>query len=176
MAQRREWDALSSAYRGRLSRSGITRAEYESGVSLSRARGHGKTPERPLSHGAKVPPKYQRYYNKRFNRPIKMLSTEGEIWLVSVSLAHRRMIGEHWNAVNSYLFSKPMRKAKWWNGSTRTALEFFVGKSAVGSEVQDGGLIDPPQRFTFLTDLDEVAEWVQGDLPDFTEIYGEVAA
>lgn len=44
---RRDWDSLSSEYRNRLSRGGITRTSYESGANLSAARGHANTPERP---------------------------------------------------------------------------------------------------------------------------------
>lgn len=40
MDSRRSWGRLSAAYRQRLARSGITRAGYESGGSLQRARGH----------------------------------------------------------------------------------------------------------------------------------------
>lgn len=43
----RDWDALSSDYRNRLQRGGITKSAYESGTSLSTARGHKNTPERP---------------------------------------------------------------------------------------------------------------------------------
>jgi hypothetical protein len=44
---RRSWDSLSVAYRNRLVRGGISREEYEAGTSLSAARGHRSTPERP---------------------------------------------------------------------------------------------------------------------------------
>lgn len=47
MAQRRDWNALSNAYRSRLLRSGITKQAYEGGASLSAARGHQATPEHP---------------------------------------------------------------------------------------------------------------------------------
>lgn len=47
MAQRRDWNALSSAYRSRLLSSGITREAYEGGAKLSAARGHKHTPEHP---------------------------------------------------------------------------------------------------------------------------------
>lgn len=43
----RNWDALKPSYRRRLIRKGVTREDYESGVTLSAARGHGQTPERP---------------------------------------------------------------------------------------------------------------------------------
>jgi hypothetical protein len=47
MANRRGWDALSPGYRQRLERKGISRGDYESGISIQAARGHAHTPERP---------------------------------------------------------------------------------------------------------------------------------
>jgi hypothetical protein len=44
---RKGWAQLSPAYRGRLERKGIDRADYERGTGLEKARGHGTTPERP---------------------------------------------------------------------------------------------------------------------------------
>lgn len=61
MAQRRDWNALSSAYRSRLLRSGITKEAYEGGASLTSARGHKYTPEHPkdvIENAAK----YSRYH------------------------------------------------------------------------------------------------------------------
>jgi hypothetical protein len=59
----RNWNALSPAYRQRLERAGITRQQYESGVSLEKARGHEQTPERPERASDKE--KYERYRNQR---------------------------------------------------------------------------------------------------------------
>jgi len=39
----RNWDGLSESYRNRLQSNGVTRNDYESGASLSVARGHGLT-------------------------------------------------------------------------------------------------------------------------------------
>lgn len=44
---RKGWDALSSSYRGRLERAGISEADYRAGASLGSARGHRSTPEHP---------------------------------------------------------------------------------------------------------------------------------
>jgi len=60
MAAKRDWQALSAAYRKRLSRAGITKRQYESGKSLAKARGHGSTPERP-ERAAKKPERYSDY-------------------------------------------------------------------------------------------------------------------
>jgi len=62
---RRSWDSLSPAYRGRLSRYGITRHQYESGRPLSGARGHGATPEHGIKDAKRNPKKYGDYIRKR---------------------------------------------------------------------------------------------------------------
>jgi hypothetical protein len=46
-ANRRRWRDLSPAYRKRLERAGITWQAYYAGATLSKARGHAKTPEHP---------------------------------------------------------------------------------------------------------------------------------
>lgn len=43
----RNWNALSTSYQQRLERAGVSRREYEQGVSVQSARGHANTPERP---------------------------------------------------------------------------------------------------------------------------------
>jgi hypothetical protein len=60
---RKGWAQLSDAYRKRLERGGISKAQYEAGESLSKARGHGKTPERP--RGKIDAKKYPEYVSKR---------------------------------------------------------------------------------------------------------------
>jgi hypothetical protein len=60
MAKRRDWNALSNAYRSRLTRNGITKAAYESGADLSAARGHANTPEHP-EDAIHNQSKYQKY-------------------------------------------------------------------------------------------------------------------
>jgi hypothetical protein len=64
MAKTRNWEGLSGSYRARLERSGISRADYESGASVSAARGHGATPERP-SRATKNPERYPEYVLKK---------------------------------------------------------------------------------------------------------------
>lgn len=61
---RKSWGSLSDAYRRRLERGGVSRQDYESGVSLAGARGHEVTPERP-ERAEKNPEKYQGYIFKR---------------------------------------------------------------------------------------------------------------
>lgn len=60
----RQWERLSEPYRRRLERAGVTRDAYEHGESLAKARGHGKTPERP-SRAYKSPGRYREYLKKR---------------------------------------------------------------------------------------------------------------
>lgn len=60
----RNWDNLSATYRQRLERGGITRAAYESGASVSAARGHAATPEHP-SQATRNPERFQAYLFKR---------------------------------------------------------------------------------------------------------------
>jgi hypothetical protein len=43
--KRKGWESLSDSYRKRLTRSGISKSEYQSGKSIAKARGHAATPE-----------------------------------------------------------------------------------------------------------------------------------
>jgi len=61
---RRSWDSLSADYRARLTRNGVTPGDYSSGVSLSHARGHAKTPEHPV-RAQRNPQRYPEYVAKR---------------------------------------------------------------------------------------------------------------
>jgi hypothetical protein len=56
----RNWDALGRDQRRRYEKRGITRRDYEAGISLTVARGHGKTPEHP-ERAEKNPEKYPEY-------------------------------------------------------------------------------------------------------------------
>jgi len=64
--KRRAWESLSASYRNRLSRAGVTREHYQSGGNVSKARGHGQTPEHPRE-AARNPAKYREYTEKRRN-------------------------------------------------------------------------------------------------------------
>lgn len=64
MARTRNWESLSPKYRERLSRSGVSRAAYESGAPVTAARGHARTPERP-ERAARNPARYPEYTQKR---------------------------------------------------------------------------------------------------------------
>lgn len=72
MAKRGLWTALKESYRKRLEKNGITRRMYESGASLSKARGHGKTPEHPEdAYKGKNAEKYAEYRYRKAQRKIK---------------------------------------------------------------------------------------------------------
>lgn len=64
---RKTWSDYSPAYRARLTRHGITEANYRD-VSRTKARGHGRTPERP-AQARKHPEKYPEYVQKRRRPP-----------------------------------------------------------------------------------------------------------
>lgn len=68
MASRRKaWGSLSTAYRTRLGRAGISQRDYESGAPLTKARGHANTPERP-QRATKNPAKYRDYLERHPER------------------------------------------------------------------------------------------------------------
>lgn len=67
MAVRREWEALTPAYRRRLERGGISREAYTQGASLRAARGHATTPERP-TRAFRNPDLYGDYLRRRVAR------------------------------------------------------------------------------------------------------------
>lgn len=79
MAKRRVWAALSSDYRTRLMRSGITQDTYEAGISLKKARGHSETPEHPIE-AIKQPSKYQKYRNKMGRLQQKVWERKQGLW------------------------------------------------------------------------------------------------
>jgi len=57
---RKGWDALSPEYRKRIEKAGLSKADYEAGGSLKKARGHSNTPERPSQYDKKQYPQYAR--------------------------------------------------------------------------------------------------------------------
>lgn len=67
---RKGWNALSSGYRERLEKAGITQREYEAGSSIQSARGHATTPERPT---AANPQRHAHYLSER-NRLINTIT------------------------------------------------------------------------------------------------------
>lgn len=91
MARKRNWDALTDAYRHRMIRNGITRQDYESGASLTAARGHGLTPENTMD-AARHPDKFDRWFGRQAK---KLGFTKDE----TVDRAKLRLEPKHkWNA------------------------------------------------------------------------------
>jgi hypothetical protein len=66
-ARRRAWASLTEAYRKRLARAGITESRYQRGENLSRARGHGQTPEHPREAQRDLV-RYRKYVEKKEKR------------------------------------------------------------------------------------------------------------
>lgn len=73
---RKGWNALSTNYRARLEKAGISKTDYEGGQSIQSARGHAATPERPTQAN---PTKHARYIKER-DRLITRLTTNKEMW------------------------------------------------------------------------------------------------
>ncbi|TCO52999.1 hypothetical protein [Actinocrispum wychmicini] len=172
---RKSWDKLDDAYRKRLEKHGITRSQHEAGVPLPDARGHKRTPEHPLPPGESVPKRYERWANSRAGTPIKMLTADGDVWLTDVSVRHRSLIGSHWNAVQSYLYDKPMPRAFWWNGNTRTALRPFKAPTVTGSQLDTDNSVGSPEKFRFMTDAKAIVQWMRRQERSFPEMYRTVA-
>jgi len=77
----RNWDSLSPAYRARLTRSGISRSQYESGVSLSAARGHARTPEHPQdAYKQSGRQRYKDYRRERHGLVDQVVARKRELW------------------------------------------------------------------------------------------------
>lgn len=100
MATRKQWGDLSPAYRRRLERGGITRSDYERGASLSAARGHKHTPERP-EQAKRNPQRYRKYLQAR--QPIRVITTQGIITVDGLRRKDRSTAAKHRNAVGRYL-------------------------------------------------------------------------
>ncbi len=95
------WKVLKPATRQRYQKAGITRSDYLRGASLSAARGHSQTPERP-ERAANNPQRYSRY-NRRGGKTMRVVSTSGVREVQHLSKAERSLVGKHWNAVKEYL-------------------------------------------------------------------------
>ncbi|QUH03825.1 hypothetical protein HUO13_26105 [Saccharopolyspora erythraea] len=110
--QRKSWESLSDAYRRRLERGGISRQAYESGASLSAARGHRSTPERPAD-AVRNPGRYAEYLARNPNAgkefpafvwqadPNNLRPDVRDNW----SRRDKTTIAKHWNAVARHRMS-----------------------------------------------------------------------
>lgn len=89
MAARKAWGTLSATYRRRLERGGITKAAYERGESLAKARGHGQTPERP-ERAERQPDKYTKYIERRRTLERQVAEKKAELFRGSKKYDRRR--------------------------------------------------------------------------------------
>lgn len=94
---RRDWRNLSSGYRQRLIKGGVSRQDYERGISLSAARGHGKTPERP-GRATANPERFGDYIGRR------RAQTDSALFTSSGDLSDlRRQAIRHGDAFETWL-------------------------------------------------------------------------
>lgn len=75
----RNWDALSPAYRHRLEKAGITKGAYQRGASLTAARGHKETPERP-ERAISNPERYKEYLSRRRRLETRVISKKEKMF------------------------------------------------------------------------------------------------
>lgn len=97
---RKGWDQLSTSVRRRYERAGVTRDYYESGGSLSKARGHSATPERP-DRADRNPRKYRGYMRR--NVIMKVATTDGPVLVTGMEKEDRSKVGSHYNAIHNQL-------------------------------------------------------------------------
>jgi hypothetical protein len=173
---RKGWHNLKPGYRKDLERGGITQYKYEHGADLKDARRHRNTPEHPLPKDKPVPKRFQRWWNKRYNNPIKMLTADGEVWLVSVSSRHRSLIGSHWNAIHSALFNIPMAKAWWWTPDYEARLAKFSRYRVRGIPFTSANVkLGDSETFHFMTNFNDAEVWTYEDTASFNNIYELIA-
>lgn len=74
---RKGWQSLSAGYRQRLEKAGISQQDYDSGVSIQKARGHGQTPENPRNYD---PVDYPIYHTERERLIQELEDRKRELW------------------------------------------------------------------------------------------------
>lgn len=79
MAERKPWDSLSTAYRERLSRKGITPQMHAAGESIRAARGHANTPEHP-SEAVRHPERFDDYFGERRKLTSRVARRKAQLW------------------------------------------------------------------------------------------------
>jgi hypothetical protein len=84
---------------------GITRTQYESGASVTAARGHLGTPERKPKTPEQLEKARARY--PHYRDTIHVIAKDGDstelVWVAGLSKSQRSMIARHWNAVGRYI-------------------------------------------------------------------------
>lgn len=103
LKRRKGWDDLSESYRKRLERAGINKKAYTNGSSLSDARGHRNTPERPerAFKGTKTS-RYGEYRQRQRERDIRRNPTGKKLkshYITEAVIYTQRTIGHlpHYN-------------------------------------------------------------------------------
>lgn len=164
MSRRKGWDTLSSPVRRRYERAGITRAQYQSGASLSTARGHGRTPERP-ERAERAPDKYRDYLRNK--RPgMHVTTTEGVVIVYGMGSGERSLVGKHNNSVRDFLNGRP-QGANVVPLTGPRKLPDFRGMTVQG--YRDTG--SPLETFTLGTDPTVLSRYAQQGQLDFVSIY-----
>jgi hypothetical protein len=74
---RKGWSGLSSAYRARLEKAGISQKDYEGGASIQGARGHAQTPENPRRYDKT---KYTSYEQRRKTLLAQVEAKKDAMW------------------------------------------------------------------------------------------------
>jgi len=165
MQSRRGWGSLSQPVRRRYERAGITESDYSSGVSLSAARGHSNTPERP-ERAESQPDRYRQYLRAKDRDPIRAITENGVVDLTGLSRSERSLVGAHDNAVRHALSASEIPSVY------RSVLSDFTGRTVEGFIVGT----DELETFTLATDA-ATLEWLEsrGELR-FESIYPNKAA
>lgn len=158
--RRRSWDSLSPAYRKRLSGKGITRGQFESGVSLAAARGHGRTPERPTRADRKA--EYAKY---RANRAyaMRVITSDGVQVLSGMTAADRSIVGSHANSVGRFLSQ----------GQAGSRLPSFAGTKVTGYTKESK--YETAVTVTLETNFARLAVLQRSGELDFVDIYVKAA-
>ncbi len=150
MPSRRGWGSLSQPVRRRYERAGITESDYSLGVSLSAARGHSNTPERP-ERAESQPDRYRQYLRAKDRNPIRAITENGVVDLIGLSRSERSLVGAHDNAVRHALSTSEIPSRY------RSILSDFTGRTVEGYIVGT----DELTTFTLATDA-ATLEWLEG--------------
>ena len=185
---RKGWESLSPVTRRRYERKGVTKAYYEAGGSLKIARGHGSTPERP-ERAARKPHLYGDYLSRSVARrkAMRVMSTDGPLWIVGISKSERALVGQHWNWIKQErqpgVFFEPVESPSWarnvgplervTGGATRfrkqQGYEPDYFRNMTVSGYAEGS--DDRESFELETDPERIDYWESRDELDYESIY-----
>lgn len=161
MARQRFWERLSETQQRRYLRHGIGAREYESGVSLTAARGHKATPEHP-HEATRDRSRYSGYIAKHPNagKPFPAFVRQTDPYDIQMAIHDnwttraKTLIADHWNAIKNYLYYGNF--SRYFSGFSRTRI---------------GGSRDIP-RYAFETRQDVIDRFLQHQHPlPFESLY-----